>query len=42
MNRLLIALVAVLALTGALVGCGKEGPPEPPEESEFPRTYPSR
>ena len=42
MNRFLIALLAFLAFSGALVGCGKEGPPEPPEESEFPRTYPSR
>lgn len=41
MKRVLVLLlVAMLAVPVA--GCGKKGPPEPPEDSEYPRSYPSR
>ena len=42
MTRLLTILLLALALAGPLAACGREGPPQPPEESDFPRTYPSR
>ena len=35
---LLIALAVVMA---ALTGCGRKGPPEPPEGTTYPRQYPS-
>ncbi|MBT7771846.1 MAG: hypothetical protein HN705_17750 [Rhodospirillales bacterium] len=39
-KALLVALVVVMA--SPLVGCGRKSSPEPPEDSKFPRIYPTQ
>ena len=44
MRRLLLLAMLSLFAAGALAGCGKEGPPKPPEDEPqtYPRSYPTR
>lgn len=36
------AVLLALTLAAPLAGCGKVGPNEPPEDSRYPRPYPSQ
>ncbi|HEY4134930.1 MAG TPA: hypothetical protein VGO34_06920 [Alphaproteobacteria bacterium] len=42
--RAFALLLLVAAMAAPLAACGKKGPPGPPngEESNYPRTYPTR
>ncbi len=40
--RRALMLVLVLLLAAPLAACGKKGMPEAPEDSDYPRSYPSR
>jgi predicted small lipoprotein YifL len=42
--RPLALLLLVVALAAPLAACGKKGPPIPPDgqDSDYPRTYPTR
>lgn len=42
MVRKLLVLLLVALLAAPVVGCGRKGKPERPEDSRFPRTYPTQ
>lgn len=42
MKRIVVVTLVALALAAPLGACGKKGDLEPPEKSEFPKTYPTR
>lgn len=42
MKRFIATALVALALAAPLGACGKKGDLEPPEDSRFPKTYPTR
>ncbi len=38
----ILALVLALAMISPLAACGRKGPPQFPEGSEYPREYPTK
>lgn len=42
MMRKLLVLLLVALIATPMAGCGRKGKPEPPEDSQFPRTYPTQ
>ena len=41
MIRIIKAAIFMLALSLLIAGCGKKGPPQAPDKSEYPRSYPA-
>jgi len=41
MHRFLVLLLVVV-LAAPLAGCGRKSAPQPPGESQYPRTYPTQ
>lgn len=42
LGRLAVAVAVAVAVASPLAACGKRGPNEAPEGSQYPRQYPSR
>lgn len=42
LSRRLVILALLIAIASPLAACGRKGSPERPEDSQYPRSYPSQ